>query len=447
VLTFFIFCGIFGQAAETLKLVANAERAERLKRLLSPIHLSDPIAPIVREGLEKRVTLSFENMPLPLVVEQLAPLLGGNISISELHDEDGKSLATPTVTYRCRQKTLADALDDLLAPYSLRIRFAHEGVEICDRETHHIVDEWRIYPIPDLVGAVENDDIQMLMAIQETIAKDTWECNGGDGHIIVYPRGFFVVGNNAEVHRKIAEYFALRRLSLPPGSSTRDVGVLGFGEGASTVGNHAILLEEREFGFREVDLKLSMRHDFNIKDARLEDAASQLERVIGIPVCAAFNSVEGKRKLQDSRVSIVRRGIQGRTALKVLQEAGERLSSSETWVTFEPDLGASSEGIRHSWRAYPPIRSIWERRLGGFVRDEESARRFDFVLSDYANRCFSLEDPPELVTVDFPFASGHLLRAPRREHRRFEELYAGIREALRRRDEINRLAAFPQQPR
>ena len=48
--------------------------------------------------------------------------------------------------------------------------------------------------------------------------------------------------------------------------------------------------------------------------------------------------------------------------------------------------------------------------------------------------------------VGLQFMSGKFVYDPRREHRRFEELYAGIREALRRRDEIARLIATPLKP-
>jgi hypothetical protein len=422
--------------------------------LLSPIHLSDPIAPIVRQGLGKRVTLSFENTPLPKVVEQLVPLLGGNTWVDACNDDDGKPAIPESISYRCRQLPLADALHEMLAPHSLGFRFANEGVEICDRESLQKIDEWRIYPIHDLVGAVENDDIQMLMAIQETIAKDTWEPNGGEGQIIVYPRGCFIISNNAEVHRRIAEYFAIRRHSLPPESPTREMGVLTFGDGAPDVGENAAYLQTTEFFLRPLERKLAKRRDFNIRNAKLEEAASALERDLDVPVRLELADLVGKLEVTKLRINIVRKGIQGRSALEAFENIGLIWHATEKGIVVDGNYEDADPWnpdwtIRNTWRFYPADPKTRQRpmrlRKSDPDRGGDSAHYLSqVVLTCYANRHICFQEEPNFIDSGFPLLSGMCVYAPRREHRRFEELYAGIREALRRRDEINRLAVSPK---
>jgi hypothetical protein len=418
--------------------------------LLSPIHLSDPPAPIVKAALEKRVSLSFEDVPLAKVVEQLAPMLGGNIWISSgLQDDDGKPIEPPTITYRCEQMLLIDALESMLAPTGLRCRIADEGLEISDLATCQKVNEWRIYPILDLVGRARNDDIQLLMEIQETIDRDAWLPNGGDGQIIIYPEGFFIVGCSAETLRQISKFFAVKRLSLPLDAKTRAIGVLGVGEEPPNVDGQAVCLEPREYFLRGLKPKLRDRHDIDIHEATIEDAVRRIGRTIGASIALDVESIRKEPMLTKARVAIRRKGIQARTVLNSLRSYGLRVNESQEGITVESDYEESKHRIRHSWRAYP-IADL----IAGRPRDwtgKKIGKEMDpvFVLTNLVcdfgdNQIACFDDPPELVVVDLPLLTCQLHRIPRREHLRHEQLFAGIRESIRRRAEIISLISPPK---
>jgi len=67
-----------------------------------------------------------------------------------------------------------------------------------------------------------------------------------------------------------------------------------------------------------------------------------------------------------------------------------------------------------------------------------------YLVADFGDNtipCFN--QYPEMIVVDWLGFTGHLYWGPRIEHRRFEQLYAGLRETVRRRAEILKLAGLP----
>jgi len=451
-----VICAMLGQTALDSKPFTETERVAGLKALLSPIHLSDPMAPVVKDALESPVSLSFERTPLPDVVKKLAPLLGGNIRIhpgEQPIDDEGRRIPLPNVTYRCAKTPLKVALEEMLSSIDFDYGFDHEGVEIASRDYLLRSDDWRIYPIPDLVEMIgAESDLYLIRAIQDDIDYDGWLCNGGDGEIQPLPGGALLVKCNPTTHRSIARFLAAVRWLLGRRLSTWSIGVLDLGSPPPRPHHRPIFLQPGEFFLPRIQNELRQRHDFDIRNATPQQAISVVEKTIGVPMKVDFRDLAERARAEDDdflnrRITIIRRGIQAKTALNLLRELDVHCVESAEGLTVKYGAGEEFAEFPHTWRYYPTddiVDRSFRFRSFGRLKQSDVNQYLMYVLQSFSNDailCFN--EWPDFFVIDGFGFTGHLYRGPRLEHRRFEQLYAGMCEAARRRPEILRLMSPP----
>jgi hypothetical protein len=435
------------QASDADKPLSAAERSARLKATLSPIHVSDPVAPIVKQALESPVTLSFDKTPLPNVVETLAPLLGGNIRLdpgAADRDEDGKVIELPTVTYQCNGVPLKTALEAMLSSVDLDYGFAFEGVEIGSHDYLIRLDEWRIYPIPDVLERMGSDGSGVLIqAIQEYIDREGWEPNGGDGEIQPLPGGALIVKCSPPTHRSVARFIEFTRRLLGPKIASHSLGILDLGDSPPLARRRPVILQSSEFFLPRLENDLRQRHDFEIRNATVRDALQSIERTIGVRIKvddrALAEQARGENDdLSDRRITIVRKGIQARTALNLLREQGSHCAETAEGLVVKYGYGEEVSEFAYTWRYYPTDDLVrYTGPFGGHLPPSHRNQYLIHLIGSFANDtipCFN--EWPDLVVLDLFGFTGHLYRGPRMEHRRFEQLYSGMTEAVRRRAEI-----------
>jgi len=446
-----IAVGCIGQAPVNEKPLSEAERIAKLKVLLAPIHLTEPVAPIVKAALEAPVTLSFDQTPLPEVVKRLEPLLGGNIQLDRYasnRDEDGKPIPQATITYRCVNVSLKAALEEMLESAGLDYRFVHEGVEISDRDNCRKVNEWRLYPIPDILAMIGAENgVHTIRAITETVDIGCWLCNGGDGEIQSGPGEALLVNCSAPTHRSVAKFLAALRWLLRPRLATCDLGVLDLGDPPPLAKSDTVFLHRNDFFLPRLAKVLRRRHDFDIRNASVPEALKAVERTIGVPMKVNYRELFGDAEaemddLRNRRITIVRHGITARTALDLLREQGLHCIDTSEGLTVNFGYSERVSEVPYTWRYYPtgPLIAAMNRR----ELKSDVNQYLLYLVADFGDNtipCFN--QYPEMVVVDWFDFNGHLYWGPRIEHRRFELLYAGMREAVRRRAEILKLAELP----
>jgi len=450
-LVFVVAAACIGQAPLNEKPLTEAERIAKLKVLLAPIHLTEPVAPIVKAALEAPVTLSFDQTPLPEVVNRLSPLLGGNIQLDRYvpdKNEDGKAIPAPMITYRCVNVPLKTALEEMLATAGLDYRFVHEGIEVSDRDNCRKVDEWRLYPVPDILAMIGAENgVHIIRAITETVDSEGWLCNGGDGEIQTAPGGALLVKCGAPTHRLVAQFLATLRWFLRPRLVTCDLGVLDLGDPPPAAKSDTILLHRNDFFLPRLAKELRRRHDFDIRSASVSDAVKAVERTIGVRMKVdyreLFRDAEADMDdLRNRRITIVRRGISARTALDLLREQGLHCIDTAEGLTVNFGYSERVSEVPYTWRYYPTGVLITAMNRPELKSDVN--QYLLYLVADFGDNtipCFN--QYPEMIVVDWLGFTGHLYWGPRIEHRRFEQLYAGLREAVRRRAEILKLAGLP----
>jgi hypothetical protein len=208
-------------------------------------------------------------------------------------------------------------------------------------------------------------------------------------------------------------------------------------------------LQTSDFFLPQLEKELRRRHDFDIRNASVREALVAVERTIGVPMKVDYRALAENARAEDDdlramRITIVGNGLQGRTALTMLREQG--ILCTETPGGLAVDYGSSEKiaGSPYTWRYYPTgdlARGMTGNRAS--VRPSDRNLILAYVVQVFGDNTIACHnEADELHLFDSFGFTGHLYYGPRYEHRHLGQLYAGMREALRRRPEILRLAGL-----
>jgi tetratricopeptide (TPR) repeat protein len=164
----------------------------------------------IERCLDKPVSLSFDNVPLSKVIDDLSTMQGINI-VPDMPalNEEGVDLGSK-VSFRVEDMTLKSALKNLLNNVHLTYVVEDEALKI----TTPTKARGKPVPLPYCVGELGGPE-NLPALIRITVAPKTWDGQGGAGTVEFFPKtGLMVVNQLPDVQEEIADLLAaLRRFS------------------------------------------------------------------------------------------------------------------------------------------------------------------------------------------------------------------------------------------
>ncbi len=165
----------------------------------------------IETGLDKSLSLSFQDSPLTEVVASFARQLSINVVIdNEALTEEGIATDTP-VTLQLTQITGRSALELLLRPLQLSAVIDNEVllVTTASKEKEKLVSH--TYPVSDLIGP--HGGYQSLMTMFETTTSGPWMNTSGEGGTMteLHTTGSLVVRQAPAVQRQVLNLLRQQR--------------------------------------------------------------------------------------------------------------------------------------------------------------------------------------------------------------------------------------------
>lgn len=177
----------------------------------------------IARKLDRTVTLSFSDVPLREVIEDLRTFQGMNIYIdARAFEEDGIRLDDLKVNVTLDGVSFKSALDLILRPCGLAYVIQDEVLQVTTPAHARGKLQTKLYKVKDLLpkpgtpskDAPASPEEQLVKLIASTVAPQSWREVGGEGVIEYFPTTrTLVVNQTADVQEQVEELLAsLRRV-------------------------------------------------------------------------------------------------------------------------------------------------------------------------------------------------------------------------------------------
>lgn len=268
-------------------LLAKLEDLEHSASPAAPVWVGEHAAPWcgqIDAALAKRTNLEFENVALSKVLERMSAehQISFQLDKPNLEPWDNVRLkasvpcfesesAEPRITCNFRDVTLRLGLELMLREHNLAyaVRGGSVVITVPDVANHHV--RVRLYDVRDLkprltrtgrtprgIAQHFEPSAEITDIITTLIAPQTWEDAGGSGALFEY-EGLLVVGQTAEMHRRLEQFLAVVR-KLP--ASPTELSPIAFDdapEGRATE-LEAVFAKRASFKLSETPLALALEH-------------------------------------------------------------------------------------------------------------------------------------------------------------------------------------------
>ncbi len=166
----------------------------------------------ILKALDQDITLSMRDVPLTDFTEYLAKVLGVHVHVDRKAIEDANLKVDLSVTCEIKNISGRSALNQILKDVELGWTIANESLVITSKEGASNTSEVRIYPVGDLLDAIDENGVRslawdsMIELIKSSITPESWDDVGGHGTIHGNDKsGSLVVSQTLETHEKIAQ--------------------------------------------------------------------------------------------------------------------------------------------------------------------------------------------------------------------------------------------------
>jgi hypothetical protein len=167
--------------------------------------------------LTAKATLNYKETPLRELLADLSVRFKTSIHLDEQGLANAMVHAAVPVTISVSNVTLKAGLKLILQPLRLDAAPRDGLLVVTDLESLKKINVLVGYPVADLIlsprgGDVLDGSASLIRLITETVDKDVWEVNGGDGTVLYFrPALLFLINASPDTHEKVAELLAMLR--------------------------------------------------------------------------------------------------------------------------------------------------------------------------------------------------------------------------------------------
>ena len=250
----------------------------------------EPMAVAIQRALDRPVTLSYRDVPLKDVCDQLTELLGVPLLMRKTLLEDAAVAEDTPITIDLPPLPLRYALALLLSDLNLALEIGSEVLYVTTAEDAESSVEIRLLDVRHLTspGAGGIDERSLERLIRTEIRPDTWEEAGGPGWMSYY-RGLLGVTQTVEIQQEVRHLIDVlsEHLLEPPSKDSPESLWLGRSNGEVQMLSR---LQERDSlevtnaDIHETVQELCARHSIPLVFRQ-----SYLERAVGGPRTATLS--------------------------------------------------------------------------------------------------------------------------------------------------------------
>jgi hypothetical protein len=166
----------------------------------------------IRQSLEKRVALKFDDAPLSVIVDRLQRAANFPVVLDRTALSDMFVTGDTTFSVDATNMRLKDVIESLFEERKLRAIARFDVLMITSDDVADNLCETRVYDVSDIPafrrgdGTTMPDYEQLTLAISKSIEKETWDDVGGPGSVRAYDAGAvqaLVVNQTWRVQEKI----------------------------------------------------------------------------------------------------------------------------------------------------------------------------------------------------------------------------------------------------
>ncbi len=195
----------------------------------------------IQTGLQKLVSLDFQEAPLKDVIRKISAMMGVNFVFDPQSLEEAGRTATDPVTISIEGITARSALKLILEPLNLAFVAEDEVLKIVSRQRAKGELIVTTYSVADVLPLLPDDDVKpsvkpklpaeqnakglsgLIQIIQSTVSPDSWDVVGGPASVRAHEATLsLVVRQTCDVHAELQELLQqIRRLKRLPKSVSK----------------------------------------------------------------------------------------------------------------------------------------------------------------------------------------------------------------------------------